>query len=99
MSTVLTATIPSTCDLRNEQMWADLVDFLRIRTRHFVYSAHVVDWLGQQEEIIEDIVQETVSRIFERARRAECGEAVPIRSLKHIAVRTAHNFFVDMLRR
>lgn len=43
-------------------------------------------------------MQETMRRIFERYQRAERGEALPIFSLEHMAVRIAHNYLADMRR-
>lgn len=99
MCAVLNTNTSPTYDLRNDQTWADLINLLRVRTRRFVYSADVACWRGQQEDIIEDVVQETVIRIFERAQRAEHGEALPIYSLERMILRIAHNYMIDMLRR
>ena len=99
MCVVLNTNSSPTYDLRNEQTLADLINLLRVYARRFVYSANVACWRGQQEDIIEDVVQEAVSRIFERAQRAEHGEALPICSLEHMVMRVAHNYLIDMLRR
>jgi DNA-directed RNA polymerase specialized sigma24 family protein len=64
-----------------------------------VYSFRVPSWRGQEEEIIEDILQETTRRIIERAQKAEAGEALPIYQLEHMVVVTAHNYCKDLRRR
>ena len=99
MSTVLHNPTSSTCDLRDEQTWVNLMNVLRVRARSFVYSAHVACWRGQEKDIVEDVVQETTRRVFERYQRAERGEALPIYALEHMAVRIASNYLIDLLRR
>lgn len=99
MNAVLTTSNSPTCDLQDEQTWAKLICSLRGRVRHFVYAARVGCWQGQVEDVFEDVVQETLSRIFEYGQRVERGEALPIDSLEHLALRIARNFCTDMLRR
>src|SRR5690348_6892070 len=55
MNAVLSVNNSPTCDLGNEQTWADLICLLRVRIRRFVYSARVASWQGQREDIIEDV--------------------------------------------
>ena len=71
-------------DLNSEANWSDLYASLRALARYLVYSFNVSSWRGQEEDIMEDIVQETARRIIERVRKAERGEAGPIHSLKHM---------------
>ena len=99
MNAALSINNSPTCDLQNEQTWENLICLLRSRIRRFVYRSHVASWQGQVEDVVEDIVQETVSRIFEYMQRVERGEALPIDSLEHLAVRIARNYCIDMLRR
>jgi DNA-directed RNA polymerase specialized sigma24 family protein len=99
MATVLNGSTSLTYDLHSEKTWVDLISILRPYARYFVYSAHVGYWYGQEEHIIEDVVQETVRRILERSQQAERGEASPIYSLEHMSVRIAHNYCIDKMRR
>src|SRR5437660_1309866 len=98
MATVLHTCASHTYDLHNEKTWADLISVLRPYARHFVYSARVGCWHGQEEDIIEDIVQETAYRILERFQQAERGEALPIYSPKQMLVMIARNYFIDIIR-
>jgi DNA-directed RNA polymerase specialized sigma24 family protein len=92
-------TSPSnTVDINSEATWIDLYASLRSLVRSLVYSFHVTSWCGQEEDMIEDVVQETVRRIFERARKAERGEAEPIYSLKHMMITIAQNYCKDLWR-
>jgi DNA-directed RNA polymerase specialized sigma24 family protein len=67
--------------------------------RYLVYSFAVPSWHGQENDIIEDIVQETARRFIERSRKAERGEAAPIRSPEVMVMVIASNYYKDMKRR
>jgi RNA polymerase sigma factor (sigma-70 family) len=88
-----------TIDLSSEATWNDLYSSLRSLVRYLVYSFTVSSWRGQQEDIIEDIIQETMRRVLERARKAERGEADPIHSLKQMMTVIAQNYCKDLWRR
>lgn len=85
-------------DLNSEANWSDLYASLRALARYLVYSFKVSSWRGQEEDIMEDIVQETARRIIERVRKAERGEAGPIHSLKHMMMVIAQNYCTDLWR-
>ena len=85
-------------DLNSEANWSDLYASLRALARYLVYSFNVSSWRGQEEDIMEDIVQETARRIIERMRKAERGEAGPIHSLKHMMMVIAQNYCTDLWR-
>src|SRR5437588_5178662 len=86
-------------DLNSEVTWGDLYTTLRPLARYLVYSFPVPSWRGQEEDVIEDIVQETARRIIERAQKAERGEAEPIRSLHQMVTVVAQNYCKDLRRR
>ncbi len=85
-------------DLDSEVSWSDLYTSLRALARYLVYSFNVSSWQGQEEDLIEDIVQETIRRIIERVLKAECGEAGPIYSPKHMMMTIAQNYCKDLRR-
>lgn len=99
MATDLYTSASDTNNLRSEKTWTDLIGILRPYARYLVYSAHVGYWYGQEEDIIEDVVQETVCRILKRSQQTERGEASPIYSLEHMSVRIARNYCIDKVRR
>ncbi len=86
-------------DLSNEATWSNLYPVLRSRARFLVYSFALPCWKGQEEDIIEDIVQETARRLLERSRKAERGEAPPIHSLQQMMTAIAQNYCTDLKRR
>jgi RNA polymerase sigma factor (sigma-70 family) len=99
MSTALHTYASPVYDLRSEKTWVDLINWLHSYVRYLVYSAHVPRWHGQEEDIVEDIVQETARRIIAYAQRAEHGEVLPIYSPKHMIAMIARNYCIDMQRR
>lgn len=89
----------SPSDVRFDIAWNELCPRLRSLVRRFVYSFHVQSWCGQEDDIIEDILQETARRIIERQQKAEHGEAPPIQKFERMAIATASNYCKDMRRR
>jgi len=85
-------------DIDSEVTWSNLYACLRSLARYLVYSFHVASWRGQEEDIIEDIVQETARRAIERVRKAERGEADPVHSLKQMMLVIAQNYCRDLRR-
>ena len=78
--------------------WLDLYPSLRLLIRRQVHSYHIASWRGQEDDIVEDILQETARRILEYARKAERGEALPICHFEHMVIVTARNYCKDMRR-
>ncbi len=99
MVTKSPASNADTCDLGSNSSWKELYASLERSARYAVYALHVSSWQGQENDIIEDIVQETAYRMIEYARRAERGEAPPIHSLKNMMKVVAQNYCKDMNRR
>jgi DNA-directed RNA polymerase specialized sigma24 family protein len=85
-----------TFDLSSDITFRKLYPSLELLAKYFVYTLHVSSWQGQEEDIVADIVQETWRRIIERSRKAERGEAPPIRSLKSIMAVIARNYCKDL---
>jgi DNA-directed RNA polymerase specialized sigma24 family protein len=85
--------------LSGEAPWKQLYCVLRPRVAQWVHSSSLSSWSRQRDEIITDIVQETMMRIVSYARRAERGEVAPIESLEHLGLMVAYNCFCDLWRR
>jgi len=89
----------SSSDLSIGTLWEEIYPSLRIRIRRLVYSLRIPSWHGQEEDIVEDILQETARRVIEHARKAERGEAKPIYAFEHMVVVIACNYCRDLRRR
>src|SRR5690348_18486444 len=98
MVVALSVGAASAYGLHDEQVWADLLSALRPRVRRSVYAAHSAYWHGQEEDIVDDIVQETACRIIERIREIERGEAQPVYALEGFMTVMARNYCTDLER-
>src|SRR6266568_4994952 len=86
------------CEVSSELPWEELYVFLHTVAQRLVSSLHIPAWYGQEEDIVQDIVQETVARMIERVQEAKRGERVPVRSLKSMMVVVARNYCRDLRR-
>src|SRR5438874_5264888 len=98
MLTSSTISYTAAADLSSELVWKNLYLSLGSIARSLVYSFAVSSWKGQEEDIIGDIVQETMRRLLELSRKAERGEANPIRSLNQLMRTIAQNYCKDLWR-
>ncbi len=84
--------------IMSNTVWSALYPALRSLASYLVHTSPLPYWHGQEDDIAEDITQETVRRVIERAQKAECGEAEPIQSLKQMATTVAYNYYRDLKR-
>jgi DNA-directed RNA polymerase specialized sigma24 family protein len=87
------------CESNNDTTWIDLYSFLRPYVKRLVYSSGISSWRGQEEDLVEDIVQETITRVLKCTWRAEQGESIPIASPEGLSIVIAHNYYEDLRRR
>ena len=90
---------PRAVDEDDEASWNDLYPFLRSTVHYLVYSFQVASWRGQEEDIVEDLVQETMRKLLKRAEQARRGEAEPIQSVRHMIATIASNSCKDLRRK
>jgi DNA-directed RNA polymerase specialized sigma24 family protein len=81
------------------RQWESLYKLLRPLAKKWVYSARISLWRGQEEEVVDDIVQETITRVYDRLQRAERGEADAVNSIEALSRRIARNYFIDLIRK
>jgi DNA-directed RNA polymerase specialized sigma24 family protein len=86
---------PATCS----NSWEKQYFVLQKLVKRWVYSSHVLSWNGQREDVVADIVQETVYRALERIDKAERQEASPIKSVDALCRTIARNLFIDFIRK
>ncbi|MBO0796712.1 MAG: hypothetical protein J2P36_38005, partial [Ktedonobacteraceae bacterium] len=82
-----------------ERMWSGCYPGLLAFTRRLVYALRAPMWLGQEEDVAVDIVQETARRMLEYTLKTQRGEAGPVRSFESMVVVIARNYCKDLLRR
>src|SRR5205085_10764927 len=86
-------------NLHSEAIWQELYPLLRSLAKRFVYSFDVTCWHGQEEDLVEDIVQETALRLLGYSERVEHGEAGPIQALEPMIWAIAYRSCLDRIRR
>lgn len=80
------------CD--TDQIWGLLYSTLRPTISNWVYSSRVSSWRGQETDLIEDILQETVVRTF-----VSLDSGADIHNVTGFGSTVAYRLFVDMRRR
>ena len=86
-------------DIRDEKTWKELYSCLRPGVQKLVRSNPLASWYGQEDDLVEDVIQETMHRLLKRVIRAEQQEMVPVNSLKHMMFTIANNYCKDLRRR
>jgi DNA-directed RNA polymerase specialized sigma24 family protein len=86
-------------DPRSDTIWRELYPSLHSFVSSLVFSFRVSSWRGQEEDIVQDIVQETTRRMIERLQKAERGERTPVQSLQAMMFTIAQNYCRDLRRR
>ncbi|WP_376794679.1 RNA polymerase sigma factor [Thermogemmatispora sp.] len=79
--------------------WEAIYARLRCLVRRLVARYSVAAWRGQEEDLVDDIVQESVRRFIERQPRVERGEVEPARSPEQMLFTIAYNCCRDLYRR
>src|SRR5438874_1743485 len=86
-------------NLRNALDWEELYRILPPYVRSCIRCAGISVWHRQEYDMVEEIVQETVVRIFTYTQKVERGKALPIHSLQHFSRMVAHNHCQDLRRK
>ncbi len=99
MGTCLQLPGSTTDGLSSDAFWIDLYSFLRLYVRRLVYTSGIATWRGQEDDIVDDIVQETIVRVLNSIRRGESGEGIPVASPEGLSIVIARNYYEDLRRR
>ena len=79
--------------------WEKCYQQLYKQVRRLVNQMKLPRWLGEEEDVIWDVVQDSMRKILEYTRRAEQGEEKPIQELESLLYVTALNCLRDRRRR
>ncbi len=79
--------------------WQDIYMILRPLAKRIVYTYRVPAWRGQENDVAEDIIQETTRKLFEYELKIERKEAPPIQALLPMVRVIAYNYGKDVRRR
>lgn len=83
----------------SEINWGENYSQLHAQARRLVHQLKVASWLGQEEDVAWDIVQESMRKALEYAQKAERGEKEPVQSLTALLNTVAQNCTRDLRRR
>lgn len=87
-----------TDNLYSESGWISLYSLLLPLVKRWVYSSNVYAWIGQEADIVWDIVLAAIQRTFEYALNAQ-NRGVTVTSLKYLSVKIAKNYYRDLWRK
>jgi DNA-directed RNA polymerase specialized sigma24 family protein len=79
--------------------WQDIYMMLRPLAKRIVYAYRVPAWRGQENDVAEDIIQETTRKLFEYGQKVERREVPPIQALLPMVRVIAYNYGKDVRRR
>jgi DNA-directed RNA polymerase specialized sigma24 family protein len=83
---------------QSDMNWQEIYIMLRPIAKNIVYGYKAPAWRGQENDIAEDITQETVRKLFEYEQKVKRGESVPIHSLLSMMRVIAYNYGKDVIR-
>jgi DNA-directed RNA polymerase specialized sigma24 family protein len=98
MTTYTERPLTSKDDYNNDAFWEVLYPRLSTLIRGWVHTAGVATWKRQEQDLVEDIVQTAIEKIFKSLRDAREHNEV-IDSVPAWSMRIARNCFFDLIRR
>lgn len=88
----------SSFDQVNYVNWHEYYPRLLSIAKRFVYVYHIPCWYGQEEDIAEDVAQETIVRMIKRIHKSQQGKAMPVNSMESMTTMIARNYVLDLRR-
>ena len=82
----------------SDRLWINLYLLLLPLVKRWVYNSHVFSWIGQENDIVWDIVLTTIKRTFEYTLNAQ-REGITIGSLERLSIVIAKNYYQDLRRK
>lgn len=82
----------------SDSLWITLYPLLLPLVKRWVYNSHVFSWIGQENDIVWDIVLTAIKRTFEYTLNAQ-REGITIGSLERLSIVIAKNYYQDLRRK
>lgn len=79
--------------------WKEIYKTIKVLAKRIVYAYRVPAWIGQENDIAEDITQEVARRLFEYEQKTIRNEVSPIHALLPMVRVITYNYVKDMRRR
>ncbi|MBV9616106.1 MAG: hypothetical protein JO031_11675 [Ktedonobacteraceae bacterium] len=86
-------------NMQSDTNWQDIYMMLRPIAKRIVYAYRIPTWRGQENDVAEDIIQETARKLFEYELKIERREVPPIHALLPLVRVIAYNYGKDVRRR
>lgn len=83
----------------DEAIWDHLYQALKTTVKYWVSTHKPPSWVGQEDDVVEDIIQETILRAWNYQRKVEHGQVPPVKSLLRYCKTIALNYSKDLWRR
>jgi DNA-directed RNA polymerase specialized sigma24 family protein len=90
--------VPLKSLLHDECFWKDLYDKLRKPVTTFVRLYTIPSWVGQEDDMINDIIQETVTRLYKKFLMSP-NEIFSIQNMEAFAFTIARRYCLDLRRK
>lgn len=84
---------------QDSSTWSELYIILPRLVKRQVHDMPVSSWSGQEYDLTQDIVQETVVRTFIQMQKAESGKVPPVVAPEYFSKRVARNRLFDIARK
>lgn len=98
MSAYANSSLAPDSELAEENRWTTLYRLLRPLATSWTYRAGVPIWKGQEQDIIEDILQTSMEKIFKYSEDAQ-RKGIAIGSLERLSIVITKRCFLDLRRR
>jgi DNA-directed RNA polymerase specialized sigma24 family protein len=79
--------------------WSELQNWLKPYVLSWIFAERLPIWLGQEQEIADDVLQDTSIRILRYLRPALGSDTHAINSIEHFSLAVARNVLRDLSRR
>lgn len=84
---------------KDNRVLMELYTSLNSPVKKRIYSVDLQSWQGQEHDLAEDVIQDTVIRTFLQMQKVQRGEAPPVISLFHFSNKVATNRLYDLARK
>jgi DNA-directed RNA polymerase specialized sigma24 family protein len=98
MTQQMTCQVTSESLLYDEGFWKALYDKLRKPVATFVRRYKIPPWTGQEDDMVDDIIQETVMRLYKKFL-ASPDEVFSIQNMEAFAYTVAQRYCLDLRRK
>jgi len=85
--------------LEDTSKWLEVYTELIPTVKKHVYHVGLQSHIGQESDVVQDIIQESVVRTFIQMQKGERGEVPPVISPLYFAKRVARNHMLDIARK